>query len=199
MLATLTCLSIVPALLIELAVAATRSALDTHSPGLAAETLGGLTWSLLVCFGVAAGSALSRVSAMTASAIAFVAAPVALTAAKAVQGAVSAFVDQSVSALPPGFALIAATKACEYGFLGFVLARLATAGVERFGSHLVAGLAAAATFGVIVIALTAQAADPDLAAAALASTAINELLFPLGCVTAVFLTRRAYPHHPTSA
>jgi hypothetical protein len=195
-LVSLTLLAIAPALLIELVVAATRTAMDAHARGLIAETTSGITWSLLVCFGVAAGSALSRVSTFAAGAIGFVAAPVALIAAKAVQAGVSEFLDQASSTLPPGFALIAAAKACEYGGLAYVLARLAHTGTDAVAPHLLAGLAAAASFGTIVVAIAAKAPNPDLAPPAVATTAINEMLFPLGCVAAVYLTRRAFPLRP---
>jgi len=198
MLASLTLLSIAPALLIELVIAAARTMLDIHAQGLLAETMSGITWSLLVCFGVAAGSALSRVSEVAAGAIAFIATPIALFAARAVQGGLNEFLDQSSSTLPPGFALIAAAKACEYGGLAYVLARLAHAGIDSMGPHLLAGLAVAASFGTIIVAIVAKAPDPDLAAPALTAPAINELLFPLGCVLAVFLTRTAYPLTPGS-
>jgi hypothetical protein len=193
MLVRLTLLAIAPALLIELAIAATRAAFDVRAHGLIAETMSGVTWSLLVCFGVAAGSALSRVSEFAAGAIAFVATPIALVAAKAVQGGLNEFLDQSTSTLPPGFALIAAAKACEYGVLGYFLARLAHTGVDAVAPHLLAGLGVAASFGTLVVALAATVPNPDLAAPAVAATAVNEMLFPLGCVAVVLLTRTAYP------
>jgi hypothetical protein len=192
MLITLTALAIAPALFIELTVNLTRTAIGVHPGGLVTEALGGVTWSLLVCFGVAAGSALSRMSELAASAVAVVCTPVALFAAKAIQGGLNEFLAGS-SSLPPGLTLIAAVKALEYGALAFVLARLANKGVDALAPHLIAGLAAAASFGTIIVAIAATAPQPDLAASAVATTGIHEFLFPFGCVVAVLLTRTAYP------
>jgi hypothetical protein len=188
---TLTGLALAPALLIELLIALTRSLLSAHSSGLVAETMGGITWSLLVCFGVAAGSALSRMSEAVASAVAFVCTPIALLLSKAVQGGVNEVLEHTSTSLPPGLGLIAAVKACEYAALAYVLARLANAGVHALAPHLVAGLGAAAVFGTTIVAIAAKAPNPDLGMSAIATTSINEALFPLGCVVAVLLTRGA--------
>ena len=193
MLLTLIVLAIAPALFIEVIVNLTRTAMDVHPSGLVMEALGGVTWSLLVCFGVAAGSALSRMSELAASAVAVVCTPLALFAAKAIQGGLNEFLSGSSSSLPAGLTLIAAVKALEYGALAFVLARLANRGVDRLRPHLIAGLAAATVFGTMIVIVAATAPRPDLAASAVTTTAIHEFLFPFGCVVAVLLTRTAYP------
>src|SRR4026208_810209 len=77
MLITLISLAIAPALFIELVVNLTRTAIVVRPDGLLTEALGGLTWSLLVCLGVAAGSALSQMSELAASAVAVVCTPLA--------------------------------------------------------------------------------------------------------------------------
>jgi hypothetical protein len=193
MLVTLIALAVAPALFIEVVVNLTRTAIDVHPGGLVTEALGGITWSLLVCFGVAAGSALSRMSELAASAVAVVCTPLALFAAKAIQGGLNEYLDGSSSSLPAGLTLIAAVKAVEYGVLAFVLARLANRGVDKLAPHLIAGLATAATFGTMIVLVAATAPQPDLAASAVTTTAIHEFLFPFGCVMAVLLTRTAYP------
>lgn len=190
-LVTLTALALVPALLIEVLIAATRTMFDRQSSSLVAETLGGITWALLVCFGVAAGSALSQASEAVAGAIAFVATPLALVTAKAVQGGVSELLGQESPGLPPGLAIIAAVKACEYGTLAFVLSRFAHRGVDAITPHLMAGLAMAATFGTALVTIATTLPDPNLGTPEIATTAVNELLFPLGCVFVVLLTRAA--------
>jgi hypothetical protein len=188
-LVTLTALSLVPALAIEFLIALTRTAFDRHTSSLLAETAGGITWALLVCFGVAAGSALSHVSESVAGAIAFVATPLALVASKAAQGGVSELLGQTSPGLPPGLALVAAVKACEYGTLAYVLSRLAHRGVHAVTPHLGVGVAIAASFGTALVAIATMRPEPNLAAPEIATTAINEFLFPLGCVLVVLLTR----------
>jgi hypothetical protein len=185
----LTTLSLAPALMIEVLIALTRTAFDRHTSSILAETAGGITWSFLVCFGVAAGSALTRASEAVAGAIAFVWTPVALVAAKAVQGGVGELLDQSSLSLPPGLALVATVKACEYGTLAFALARLAYRGVEAVTPHLLVGLATAASFGTVLIAIAAATPRPNLGPPDIAAIAVNEYLFPLGCVLVVLLTR----------
>jgi hypothetical protein len=189
--AILTVLALFPALLIEVLIAGTRTMFDRQTSGLLSETAGGITWALLVCFGVAAGSALSQASEAVAGAIAFIATPLALVTAKAVQGGVSEFLGQQAPGLPPGLAIIAAVKACEYGTLAFVLARLAHRGVDAVAPHLLVGLAIAATFGTALTAIATAMPDPNLGIPQIATTAVNELLFPIGCVLVVLLTRTA--------
>jgi hypothetical protein len=185
----LTALAFAPALVIEFLIAVTRTMFDRHAAGLLAETAGGITWALLVCFGVAAGSALSRVSEAVAGAVAFVWTPLALVAAKAMQGGVSEILGQAAPSLPPNLALVATVKAFEYGTLAFVLARLAHRGVDAVRPHLLAGLAMAATFGTALVAIATATPDPNLAMPEIATAAVNEFLFPLGCVFVVLLTR----------
>lgn len=187
----LTVLAVVPALVIEFLIAATRTAFDRHSAGILAETVGGVTWSLLVCFGVAAGSALSRVSEAVAGSIAFVVTPVGLFAAKAAQGGINEMLGQGSMILPPGLALIAAVKACEYGTLGYLLARMAHRGVNALAPHLFVGLATAAGFGSTLVAIATIRPEPNLATPEMAAVAVNELLFPIGCALVVFLTRES--------
>jgi hypothetical protein len=188
---TLTVLALVPALLIEFLIAVTRTAFDRRTEGLLAETAGGITWALLVCFGVAAGSALSRASEAVAGAIALVATPLALVAAKAVQGGISEILGQPSVGLPPGLALIAAVKGLEYGALAYMLAHLARRGVDAVTPHLLVGLATSASFGTALVAIVTMRPDPNLATPAIATTAVNEFLFPLGCVFVVLLTRQS--------
>jgi hypothetical protein len=131
-------------------------------------------------------------SELAASAVAVVCTPLALFAAKAIQGGLNEFLSGS-SGLPAGLTLIAAVKALEYGVLAFVLARLANNGVNALRPHLMAGFAAAAVFGTMIVIVAATAPQPDLGASAVTTTAIHEILFPFGCVMAVLLTRIAYP------
>jgi hypothetical protein len=155
----------------------------------AANVAQGVTWSLVVCMGLAVGTLVMRASSILVGLIGLICAPVALGAARGVQYGVSQLLGTPSAALTVALLVVAIIKAFEYGFLGFMLARFVHKQYEHARPYMILGFGTGLGFGglvVIISALLAERAGAPLAPTAIAGLAINELLFPLFCVMVIF-------------
>jgi hypothetical protein len=149
----------------------------------AAEGLGKVTWSLLVCMGLGVGKVLSEDKPFWVGLAGLVSAPLAFTAAQAVQRTVTELTT-SIAAAPLSSTAIAlgALRGVEYMILGAILASLSKRN-SKPRSYVTAGLVVGIVFGLIVLFLTAATiATP----AAFLAWAVNELLFPMGCAAVLY-------------
>lgn len=150
----------------------------------AAELAGKISWSVLVCSALAVARALSGAAQGAMGLAGLLGAPIAATAAKVVQkSTASALGLADASAVFP-LALVA-TRAFEYLVLGILLARLARRSDAGAMHYVRTGLVVGAVFGT---ALAFTKSDPTLAV--LASLAVNELMFPVGCSLALFAAEK---------
>lgn len=173
-------------LLIQLLVLAAKTSAGAGVPAaaFATDVAGGIAWSVVVCTGAAIGVSLLRTSAAAAGLVAALFAPVAVAASKAANQLVAAAVSAVGKPTAVSLVGLAATKAAEYGLLGFLLAHLAGKGVARAGPYLGAGASVGLVFGALALWLKTGA---GAAAAELAATAVNEILFPIGCAALVYV------------
>jgi hypothetical protein len=140
-----------------------------------------VSWSLLVCVGIAFGTAAGKARSAAMGLLGLVSAPVAFNAAKALhKGTASALGVAAGAAAGPSPLLIAALKALEYGLLGAAVGLLGKRGRGTLGAHVGVGLSVGAVFGGAILGASAAAgAATDLVS--LLAAAINEVLFPVGC------------------
>jgi hypothetical protein len=168
--------------------------------GLLAETLKTVSWSLLVCVGVALGRVVAKDRVPLEGVTGLLAAPLALTAANAVQKGVAEAVDAAGVPAGPAPLWVLAIKAAEYGCLGLALA---WAGRRAWGSaleHLAVGLLVGVVFGGAFLTVVVQSAPSPLSAPSLLARGVNELLFPVGCALVVFIAEALRTHlDPTAA
>jgi hypothetical protein len=142
-----------------------------------------ISWSVIVCVGLAFGKAASKGKAAWMGLSGLFAAPVAFSVAgtlhKTAASALKLAEQSSGVAFP---FVIAALKGIEYAVLGLVLAWLgkkATAGAMTYtGTGLVVGLVFATA---IVYSSGAQHMTPGVI-----SQFVNEVVFPIGCSLAIF-------------
>jgi hypothetical protein len=186
---TIVVLSIVLGLVLQVAIVTTRAIFGADSPSWLPETVGSVSWALIVCFGVAAGTTIMRSTATTAGIIALIFTPIALAAAKAAQKGMTVLLGQPAENLSASIFLIAAIKAIQYGFLSYVLVILTRRGSDSLRPYLLFGIGVGLTFGLLLTFIAAWTADPAMPTAKLASTTVNEVLFPLGCVIAIYIAR----------
>lgn len=147
------------------------------------EGLGKITWSLLVCLGLGIGKVLSEDKPFWVGLAGLIGAPVAFTAAQAVQRTV-AELTSSVASAPVSSTLIAlgALRGVEYLCLGAALAVLAQR-KSKPRVYLAAGLVVGVVFGAIVLVLTPATTQ---SVAGLLGWGVNELLFPMGCAAVLY-------------
>jgi hypothetical protein len=190
-------LAILLGLLLQLALllAAIRLGIFAGARPLVADTVRNVSWSVLVCTGIALGRGASKGRVPLMGVTGLLAAPVALNVANMLQKAIAEALDVAGPArglAPLGMMLV---RAAEYGCLGAALwwiGRRASGGALE---HLVIGLLTGLAFGAAMLALVAQSAPRPLGADAFVVRGVNELLFPIGCALVVYaatvLGRRA--------
>ena len=149
-----------------------------------ADLAGKVTWSTLVCAGLALGTAASRARAPLMGVSGLFAAPFAFHLSRTVQQGVDKTLEEvaagvSVSSQP--LILLALLKALEYGCLGVAIGWI---GGRPWGgalAHAAVGLVVGIIFGGAIISFTYWTAPEPLATADIFSRSINEVLFPVGC------------------
>jgi hypothetical protein len=159
-----------------------------------AETCRTVSWSLLVCVGVALGRVAAKGRLPLEGVTGLLAAPLALTAANAVQKGVAEAVDAAGVPAGPALLWVLAIKAAEYGCLGLTLEWV---GRRAWGSalgHLAVGMMTGVVFGGVFLVVVVQSAPTPLSTPSLLARGLNELLFPVGCALVVFIAEVLRAH-----
>jgi hypothetical protein len=159
-----------------------------------AETLKTVSWSLLVCVGVALGRVAAKGRLPLEGVTGLLAAPLALTAANTLQKGVAEAIDAAGVPAGPAPVWVLAIKAAEYGCLGVALHWV---GRRAWGSalgHLAVGLLVGVVFGGVFLAVMVQSAPTPLSTPSLVARGLNELLFPVGCALVVFIAEVLRAH-----
>jgi len=157
------------------------------------DVASGVTWSALVCSGVAIGTVLSRHRAAMMGLLGLVSAPLAWAAAKGVQRGVQSMLSVPVETIGPLVYQVGAAKTLEYALLGVLLGRLVHTPSSTLRTHALTGLLVGLVFGGVILLLNymhASAAGGGLPAARIAAICVNELLFPIGCATVIYFVAR---------
>ena len=159
-----------------------------------AETLRTVSWSLLVCVGVALGRVAAKGQVPLEGVTGLLAAPLALTAANAVQKGVAEAVDAAGVPAGPAPVWVLAIKAAEYACLGLALEWIGQRAWHSALGHLGVGLMTGVVFGGVFLAAVVQAAPTPLSTPSLLAKGVNELLFPVGCALVVFIAEVLRAH-----
>ncbi|WP_148262425.1 hypothetical protein [Hoyosella subflava] len=189
--ATVAWLAIGLGLAVQILIVVTKLVFGSDLPGVGflASLAQGVTWSVVVCVGIAVGTVIMRASVTIAGVLGFVCAPLALGLARGAQRGVNELIGEPVGTVTASLALIALLKAFQYGLLGFLLARLVRRHVDRARPYLILGAISGVVFGGIIVtatALSATSSGAELTMPDLAGLTVNELLFPIGCAMVVF-------------
>jgi hypothetical protein len=153
---------------------------------LVADLVGKMSWSMIVCVGLAFGKAASKGQTAATGIAGLLSAPVAFTVARTVQKSVSYALGLAVSAASAASPFVLGTlKGLEYAALGILLSLIAK---QRAGvaAHIGIGFVVGAVFGGALIVLLAHYAEATPAPHVLVTQGLNELLFPIGCSLAIF-------------
>jgi hypothetical protein len=159
-------------------------------PGLkpiAADLVRQVSWSTIVCVGLALGTAVSKARAPLMGILGLLAAPVAFTVSRSLhQGAVKTLEIAGSGADAPPVLLLAVLKAVEYACLGVAIGWIGRRAWGGLSAHVATGLLLGLVFGGTIVALTYQMSPEPLATTALVSRGANEILFPVGCSLVLF-------------
>lgn len=154
------------------------------------ETAGKMTWSTIVCVGVAIGLAVSKMRPPVMGFLGLFAAPLAFWTAKTVQKSLGGAMNVAASMEPaPNPWAVAALKAAQYAALGAAIGWLSTKPFGTLRNHILIGFAVAVVFGGSLVALQASAAGESLTTASLVTKIVNELAFPIGCSIVLYASK----------
>ena len=175
-------------LVIELALLALAAGAGTalRAAPVVSDLVQKISWSVIVCVGLAFGKATSGAAAGATGLAGLVAAPSGFVVARALHRAAASALGLAASAAAgPSPLLVAAVKGAEYAVLGLAAARFARGG-RGLGAHLAAGVSVGVIFGGVLVFVATRAAAAPLAASALAARGINEVVFPAGCAAVLY-------------
>ncbi|MGQ0794308.1 MAG: hypothetical protein ACT4NX_09555 [Deltaproteobacteria bacterium] len=146
-----------------------------------------VSWSFIVCAGLALGSVVSKLKAQYMGIAGLLAAPFAFVISRslhksATQALTIPAVSDSASPL-----VIAAIKGVEYAILGIAIAWIAKRVWGGFLAHISAGLLVGVVFGGAIMLYVAESALNPIPTAAFISRTINEVFFPVGCAVVLFI------------
>jgi hypothetical protein len=146
-----------------------------------------ISWSTLVCVGIALGTATSKLRVQMMGLAGMLAAPLAFNIARALQKTVAeTLAIATTAAAGPSPFLMGLVKGVEYACLGAVLGWVGKRPWGKAPAYIAVGLITGALFGGSVLAVTLLTAKEPVAPAELLSKTINELLFPVGCALVLF-------------
>ncbi|HRC87237.1 MAG TPA: hypothetical protein PK413_16655 [Thermoanaerobaculia bacterium] len=152
---------------------------------LVADLVQKVSWSSLVCVGLALGTAVRRARPAAMGALGLASAPVAFTTAKSLHKGASQALGLATAASVASTLLIAALKALEYGVLGALLGTLSKRG-KGLGLYLAFGFGVGLLFGSVIVRVITSAAAGPASTSTLLTLSINEMLFPVGCSLVIY-------------
>jgi hypothetical protein len=153
----------------------------------AADLVRQVSWSTIVCVGLALGTAVSKARAPLMGVLGLLAAPAAFTVSRSLhQGAVKTLEIAGSGVDAPPVLVLAVLKAVEYACLGLAIGWIGRRAWGGLSAHVATGLLVGLVFGGTIVALTYQMSPEPLATTALVSRGANEILFPVGCSLVLF-------------
>lgn len=153
-----------------------------------ADAAGGITWSAVVCSGVAIGIGAARHRERLLGLLGILTAPLAYALAKAVQKGVGALAGEPGAPLDMLALQTGGLKAVEYAAFGLILGWLMKTGRSTLLRHALVGLAFGAVFGGLALGL--EASNGAIVLAKGIGLTVNEVLFPIGCGSVLYLIHR---------
>jgi len=186
-------LSILLGVLVEvlLLAAASFGGKALHLGPVLAELAQKVTWSVLVCVGIAFGTAAAKARSPVMGLLGLASAPVAFNAARAVHKGMSHALSAAAAMAPgPSPILLALLKAVEYGFLGSTIGWIGRRSGAGLAAYAGAGTVIGLTVGALTLLLLGHADLAPTPASTVVARGIDELLFPVGCSLVLYAADR---------
>jgi hypothetical protein len=193
LIATAAWMAILLGLLVESAVLLTRAAAGIAPQSLVAlaEFASSVTWAVIVCTGIALGTAAARHRERIMGLMGLLCAPFAWALAKGLQRGTQWILDAPRDNLGWAVVQVGALKTVEYTLLGFVLGRLTRSHEATLRQYLLAGLSIGVIFGAAIIGVNVwHAPQRQLALGRILGLAVNEIVFPAGCASVLHFIGR---------
>jgi hypothetical protein len=161
-----------------------------------ADTVQKISWSTLVCSGVAVGLAAGKMRAPVMGFAGLAAAPAAFYVAKIAHKSVSQALGivSQVAAANPSPMLLAGLKGLEYAVLGFLIGQLGRRTKVGLKGHVLAGSGVGFGFGGFILYLMVTQADKAIPLGGIVTRGINEMIFPIGCALVLYAAQKVGEH-----
>ena len=166
-----------------------KHAAGANVPGaqLLIDMIGGVTWSLIVCGGVAVGTVAARSVSETMGWLGLICAPLAFAAAKGVQRGTAWINGQPMEKFGALVIQTGLVKTIEYAALGYLLGRIIRTPASTARNHAMIGLLFGLAFGWLLLALNlAHAGATPIPPPKAIGLMLNEFVFPLGCSMVIY-------------
>lgn len=166
-----------------------KHAVGGNVPGaqLLIDMIGGVTWSLIVCGGVAVGTVAARSVSTAMGWLGLICAPLAFAAAKGVQRGTAWINGQPMEQIGALVIETGMIKTIEYAALGYLLGRIIRTPASTVRNHAAIGLLFGLTFGWLLLALNlAHAGAASIPPPKAVGLMLNEFVFPLGCSLVIY-------------
>jgi hypothetical protein len=174
-------------LLIAVAAASSKAPDAAHAVAQVAQKV---SWSFIVCAGIASGMALTGGLPRALGLLGFLSGPLGFIVAKSIhKSALQALSDAPVPADAVSPAIMAALRAVEYGVFGIWLGLILRNAPTSFVVYLRAAVVIGVVFGTVFLIMFMKA-RPNATVLDLVPKALNELLFPIGCAGVLFVARK---------
>jgi len=183
--------AIVAGFLVQLLVLGATLVARGSIPGteLMADFGSGISWSVLVCGGIALGTAATNPSETVMGGLGLLFAPIAFAVAKGIQQGIQTMLDAPTSQITSVTWTIGAIKAVEFAVLGALVAVLLKRAKVKAWAFVGLGLLLGVLFGGMI--LTVMATQTAGETPALVGTGVNEILFPAACALILYGASRA--------
>ena len=182
-------LAILLGLGLQILILVAKSAAGANVPGaqVLVDIAGGVTWSLIVCGGVAIGTVATRSVSNAMGLLGLVCAPLAFAAAKGVQRGTAWLNGQPMEKIGAIVIQTGALKTIEYAMLGYLLGAIIRTPASTLRNHAAIGALFGLTFGWLMIALNlVHANGAAIPAPKALGMMLNEMVFPLGCSLVIY-------------
>lgn len=149
-----------------------------------------VSWSSLVCAGLALGNAVTKTRPVWTGAIGLLAAPLAFIIARVLHKSAAAALNvASPDSMSTGvFVIVLLIRAAEYAALGYAAAWLGERAWAKLRHFALAGLATGVLFGFSLVGVLYANANPEMPRPKVAAQSVNELFFPIGCALVLYAT-----------
>jgi hypothetical protein len=151
-----------------------------------ADLVKNVSWSVVVCAGLALGTAVAKARVPVMGLLGLLAAPAAFEVSRALhKGTLEAMATTGEGGDVLSPVLVFVIKGLEYGCLGLAVAWVGQRPWGGAAAHIAVGLLVGLVFGGTIVAITMGSTPPPPAADAL-SIGVNEVIFPIGCSLVLF-------------
>lgn len=154
-----------------------------------------VTWSLVVCLSLAAGTAAGRRRIPALATAGLIGAPLAFIVARGIRRGSVELLKVMESGSGPSPWVLAAIKGIEYAFLGAAVGWLGRREETRPLAYAAVGLISGLAFGGANLGVTVGATPTNVSYPVFLAWGVNEILFPIGCALVIWNVHRMARAH----